>query len=199
MGVKDCVERSDNEIIFAVLHGQVDAYEEIISRHKKRIYSVVYHLTPDVHEANDLFQEALIKIFQVLNRYDGKGSFAGWAVKVATNHCIDRLRRRKDLLPKPDEELSELPDSRGNPEEEYLRTERTVAIHKAIWELPEKYRLPIILFHQEEMTYEEIAAILRLPMSMVKNRLYRARLILRDKLAEREEGVRCHALHITGK
>lgn len=193
------MERSDNEIITEVLNGNVEAYTEIIRRHKQRIYRVVYRFAPDLHEANDLLQEVFIKIYRVLNQYDGKASFASWALRVASNLCIDHLRRRKEMLPTPNEALYDIPDHQRNPEETYLHNEETKAIYRAIGELPEKYRLPLILFHQEEMTYEEIAVILKLPMSRVKNRLYRARLVLRKKLMKREGGALCNALHAVEK
>lgn len=175
------MERSDQELIAAVLGGNQEAFAEIVARYRRTIYSVVHHMAYDPHEANDLFQEAFIRIYQSLDRYESRSKFSTWAVRIATNLCIDRRRRRRDELVAA-EDFPDIPDRSENPEEQFINAERTARLRQAIKKLPDKYRIPVILFHQEGLAYEEMAEVLRWPMSMIKNRLYRARLMLRDTL-----------------
>jgi RNA polymerase sigma-70 factor (ECF subfamily) len=102
-------------------------------------------------------------------------------VKIATNLCLDVLRKKK-VDSTPIEEIEGVPSNIDTPEDSYIKTERSRKIREAIAELPEKYRVPIVLFHQNGLSYEEMARILKEPMTIIKNRLYRARLMLREKL-----------------
>jgi RNA polymerase sigma factor (sigma-70 family) len=85
------------------------------------------------------------------------------------------------------EEIEEVGDDRPNPEDQYLARERMEQIRKAVQELPEEYRIPVILFHQQGLSYETMVEVLGQPMTIIKNRLYRARLMLRDRLCPDRE------------
>jgi RNA polymerase sigma-70 factor (ECF subfamily) len=184
----DCwLERTDSEIIQKCLAGDRDIFAELVNRYKRLIYGVIYNVSGDTSEANDLFQEVFLKIYKSLHRYNADYQFSTWAVKITTNVCRDRIRQKKNE-PLPIEEIGETGDGRDNPELQYLARERRNGIRRAIRELPEKYRIPIILFHQQKLSYEEMAQILDQPITIIKNRLYRARLMLRDKLSRSGEG-----------
>jgi RNA polymerase sigma factor (sigma-70 family) len=174
------VEISDYELVKKCLEGNQDSFAELVSRYKKLIYSVVFNLIPDKQDVNDISQEVFIRIYKSLHSYNPEYKFSTWSVKIATNLCIDALRKKKNNSVSM-EEVEELSSS-GTPEEQYLNKERSEKIRQAVEQLPEKYRIPIVLFHQNGMSYEEIMKILDEPMSIVKNRLYRARLMLREKL-----------------
>lgn len=177
------MEVSDLELVQQCLSGDKNAFSEIVARYKKLIYSVVYNMTPDKQEVNDIAQEVFIRIYKSLDRYNPEYKFSTWAVKIATNLCLDMLRKKK-VNSVSLEEIVGASSNVDTPEVYYIKNERSRQIRKAIDELPEKYRIPIILFHQNGLSYEEITKVLNEPMTIVKNRLYRARLMLREKLAD---------------
>lgn len=175
------MEKSDIELIKDSISGDQDAFAEIVARYKKLVYSVVYNIMDDKQEIGDVSQEVFIRIYKSMDRYNPEFKFSTWCVKIATNLCQDTLRKRKASY-------VSLEDAEGvcsnleTPEDKALRMERSRKIRGAIMELPEKYRIPVVLFHQNGMSYEEMAKILNEPMTIIKNRLYRARLMLREKL-----------------
>ncbi len=182
------MEPSDYGLIQSCLAGNQEAFAGILNRYKKPVYSVIYNLMGNSTEVNDLFQEVFIRIYKSLDSYNPEFKFVTWAAKIATNLCLDRLRQKKPALV-PVEEI-EISDSEANPEDQFLARERTMLIRRAVDQLPEKYRMPVVLFHQQGVSYEEIAGILNQPLSIIKNRLYRARLMLRERLcSDGEEAI----------
>jgi RNA polymerase sigma-70 factor (ECF subfamily) len=184
------LELTDYEIIQLCLKGNQDAFAEIVNRYKKLVYTVVYRMINDKEDASDIAQEVFIKLYRTLDKYNPEYKFSTWAVKITTNLCLDILRKKKIETTSVDEMIYE-PGHGEDPETAYLKVERTVQIEEAINSLPEKYRLPIILFHQHGLSYDEICKVLNEPLSIVKNRLHRARHMLRDKLVtiRREEAL----------
>jgi len=181
------LELTGYELIQKCLAGQHEYFEELVTRYKKLIFSVVYNMINDKEEVSDVSQEVFLRIYKALDRYDPKYKFSTWAVRIATNLCLD-MHRKKKADSTPIDEVRDLSDGMDTPEESYLQKERSERIRRAIQELPEKYRTPIILFHQNGLSYDEMTKVLGQPMTIVKNRLYRARLMLREALMnERKE------------
>lgn len=176
------MECTDYELIERCLSGDRDSFAEIVGRYNKLVYSVVYNMMPDKQDVYDISQEVFMRIYKSLHRYNPEFKFSTWSVKITTNLCLDILRKKKpDLLPIDD--IKEVAGKSLTPEEIYINKERAERVREAIRELPEKYRLPIVLFHQQGLSYEEITQALNEPMTIVKNRLYRARVMLRQKLS----------------
>lgn len=172
---------TDEELVKQCIAGRQEAFSELVDRYKKLIYSVVYHMLRDKQEVNDVSQEVFLRIYKSIDRYNPEFKFSTWAAKIASNLCLDILRRhRTDTV--PIEQIENMSRGANTPEDSYIRKERSARIREAIDSLPEKYRLPVVLFHQNGLSYEEITVILQEPMTIVKNRLYRARLMLREKL-----------------
>lgn len=177
------MEASDVDLIQECLSGNQDAFSILVTRYKKLIFNVVYNMITDKQEVNDIAQEVFIRIYKSLDRYNPKYKFSTWTVKIATNLCLDVLRKKK-IDSTPIEEIEGVPSDLETPEKKYISKERSRRIRDAITGLPEKYRTPIILFHQNGLSYEEITKVLNEPMTIIKNRLYRARLLLRDSLMQ---------------
>lgn len=175
------MQLEDYQIVNACLAGDEDAFSEIVTRYKRLIYTVVYRMIHDQEETRDISQEAFIKIYRSLDRYDAQYKFSTWAVKIATNLCLDVLRKKK-LNRLSVDEMVHMPSHDDTPEIDYLKTEKKQIIKAAIDSLPEKYKVPVILFHEQGLSYNEICKVLDEPLSIVKNRLHRARHMLRDKL-----------------
>lgn len=183
------MEVSDTNLIQKCLAGEQDAFAELVARYKKLIYSVVYNMIHDKQEVNDISQEVFIRIYKSLDRYNPEYKFSTWSVKIASNLCLDILRKKKiDTV--PIDEIAGVSSKADTPEIKFIKKEKSQIIREAIASLPEKYRVPIVLFHQNGLSYEEMARVLDEPMTIIKNRLYRARLLLREKLSgDRKEEV----------
>lgn len=177
------METSDYQLVQQCLSGNDKAFEELVVRYKKLVYSVVYNMISDKEEINDISQEVFLRIYRSLSKYNPQFKFSTWTVKITTNLCLDILRKKK-IDSSPIEEIESLSTEKDTPEVKYMANEKSRIIRQAIEELPEKYRVPIILFHQNGISYEEMTQILKEPMTIVKNRLYRARLMLREKLSQ---------------
>lgn len=183
------MEVSDYELIQKCLAGEQHYFEELVTRYKKLVYSVVYNMISDKEEVSDVSQEVFIRIYKALNRYNPEFKFSTWAVRITTNLCLDILRKKK-LDSVPLDEIGDVSSGNDTPETKYISRERTERIRRAIDGLPEKYRVPVVLFHQNGLSYEEIMRVLNEPMTIIKNRLYRARLMLREALqTDRKEEV----------
>jgi RNA polymerase sigma factor (sigma-70 family) len=184
---------SDIELVKQALNGNDSAYTELMNRYKKKVEIIVSRLVKKEFDVEDLVQEIFTKAFTSLSTFKSEFSFSTWLYKIATNHCIDHIRKRKISTYSLDEELEleedtvhrEIPDWSKTPDYELLRKEKNEIIHQAINSLPEHYRKVIILRHFEDKSYEEIAKELKLPIGTVKIHLFRARELLYKKLKDK--------------
>lgn len=183
-------DREDLEAIRAVLAGNPNAFATIDRKYRRRLYGIIRSIIRSEEDAKDLVQDTLLKAFRALDSYKPEYPFEKWLFKIASNTCIDYLRRRR-FAP----ERLELDDSEGDapprqyadpnspiPDEELMRSERQAILRAAIESLPEKYRIVIELRHDRGMEYAEIAEQLGLPLGTVKAHLFRARQLLLKKL-----------------
>lgn len=177
---------SDIEIVNRCLEGDVEAFGALIERYKKAIYNTAFRMMGNREEAEDISQEAFIRMYNSLSKYNPEYKFMTWALKVTTNLCLDSLRKRKaDTV--PIEDWYEIKDRKDTPEEEYIRKENQKLVQDAIMKLPDKYREFLILFHHRNLSYQEIMDIKGESLTIVKNRLYRARQMLRKELVKGEK------------
>jgi RNA polymerase sigma factor (sigma-70 family) len=175
------LETTDYELIQTCLSGERDAFAGLVTRYKKLVYNVIYNCTGSSFDSDDLSQDVFLKVYQSLGSYNPEYKFATWLIKIATNVCIDWFRRNKNEAVTA-EAITEVRDMRSNPENQFVENEELMRIRKVISGLPDKYRLPVVLFHQQGLTYKELEAVLNQPETIIKNRLYRARLMMREKL-----------------
>lgn len=179
-------KKEDFAIIRRAIGGEQPAYNQLMSRYQSQIFSLMYRMVHSRAEAEDLVQEAFMKAFVSLSHFNFEYAFSTWLYKIATNNCIDHLRKKKLNMMSIDTPVSykdteyhiELPDLTYYPDKDVIRREHSQIIQKAIDDLPEKYKRVILLRHSEELSYEEIAKILRIPIGTVKARLFRAREML---------------------
>ncbi|MEW5701757.1 MAG: sigma-70 family RNA polymerase sigma factor [Candidatus Zixiibacteriota bacterium] len=181
---------SDERLIRDALAGDQSAYRELLARHRQSIYHVIFKIVRNPDEAADLVQETFMKAFGSLASYRFEYRFSTWLYKIAANSAIDHLRKKRiealsldKPVPTHDGEVAlEIPDWSHSPEEDLFRKRRAVTIGEAIEALPSKYREVIILRHQQDRSYEEIAVQLNIPVGTVKARIFRARELLKKKL-----------------
>lgn len=184
---------TDEELVAAVLTGDRDLFGDLVDRYQGRLVNYLFRLLRNVDDAHDLAQEVLVKVYQVLDRYDPQYKFSTWLFRVAQNAAIDQIRRRRlkvVSLRQDDEEGGgegrdwDLPSPERGPYGEMRNQERSDAIQEAIDSLPWEYRELILLRHFGELPYEEIAQLKQMPLGTVKNKLFRGRQMLKDKLQD---------------
>lgn len=183
---KDIENKTDYEVIRSVLNGNKDDFEELIKRYKSLVFSVIHHMTKDPDEASDIAQEVFIKIYKNLDKYNSEFKFATWVIRITTNHIID-LRRKKRQETVPIENVEYSLAGEGSPENDYIKAERSRELFKLIDNLPDMYKQPLMLYHRDGLSYNEIAEKTGENLSKVKNRIFRGRKLLRDSLLKEGE------------
>ena len=172
------------------------AFDEIVRRHKNRIYSYVCRMTHDAPDAEDLTQEVFIRAYQSIGRFRADAAVDTWLYRIATNLVIDRFRRGQrapqqwEPLDAEDDFLGALPDTdrESDPEATAQLDELQRQVRKAVSTLPPKLRGAVVLHDIEGLSYEEVAEALGCPVGTVKSRLFNGRNLLRRKLAYYVEG-----------
>ncbi|MDE3193596.1 MAG: sigma-70 family RNA polymerase sigma factor [Chloroflexota bacterium] len=178
---------TDQEIAARCLAGDRDAFAQLVERYGGRVYNLALRITNDADAANDCSQEAFVRAYRALHRYDPTYPFAPWLLKIATNVSLSHVRRWH-AHETPVEELPERaePDEQG-PELTALRREEVSEVMAAMAELPPAYRAALTLRHIQQLSYQECADALGLPLGTLKTHLHRARAALRTRLAARRE------------
>ena len=192
----DGMTYTDQELVQKTLDGDMDAFSVLVQRYQKQIYSLTYRLTNDQEDARDLAQEVFIHIYKVLGKYDQNRKFFSWMYKVATNVCYNSLRRGKPEISVALDKVIEIAPlmvrNEAQPEEYYERRETQESVRQAVAELPEKYRVPLVLRYLEELSYKEIADYMDLPVTTIETRLYRGKAMLQKRLEILGEGGSVH-------
>ena len=189
--IKNLRESADAELIASSLSGREESFEELVRRYQRPITAYVFRMTNNYDAAMDVSQEIFIKVYNSLPRYKTEFKFSTWLYKIAHNAAIDYLRRNSNgdvsLDLESEDETFERPieSNLASPEVERERSEWRGEIQKIVQKLPAAYRELILLRHSQDLSYEEIAEITNLPLGTVKNRLFRAREMMRDLLVER--------------
>jgi RNA polymerase sigma-70 factor, ECF subfamily len=167
-----CVERC--------LAGETNAFEGILDRYERPVYNAIVRMGADGEEARDLCQQVFIKAFEHLDTYDPARRFFSWLYRVAVNETINAMRARRAWEP-----LSEtLRTETANPEEAMAETEQHNEMQRALVALDIKYRLAIVVCHFLQLSYDEAANVLAVPVKTVKSRLFTARQMLREILED---------------
>jgi RNA polymerase sigma factor (sigma-70 family) len=186
------VEQDDAGIVRRCLAGDERAYRELVERYQRPVYTVAFRMVRSAEDAEDVTQETFVRVFRALDRYDPARSFEAWLFTITTRLCIDLLRRRK-VRPVPlvrrdpesdEEQITDVEDPGLRPDEQATHAEEEQRARTLIESLPPHYRIVVVLRHQQDLSYEEIAETLHLPLGTVKARIHRARALLKDRLGD---------------
>ncbi|GAB2700538.1 RNA polymerase sigma factor SigW [Paenibacillus thermoaerophilus] len=170
--------------------GEREAFAELVGLYQDKLYHLAYRMLYQAQEAEDIVQETFLRVYANLHRYDETQKFSTWIFRIATNLCIDRIRKRKANF-SLDAELSDgegsdwyamLPGDEPTPESRLMLTETQEQIRSAIDGLPEKYRAIVILRYLHDLSLQEIGEIMGMPVTTIKTRVHRGREALRNKL-----------------
>lgn len=173
--------------------GQPEALTEIIQGISPGIYRFALRMTRSEEEARDVTQDTFLKMMKNLDRYDPTYPFTTWVYRIARNLCIDRSRHKSrwrfnffKRQEEDDEEdpMADLPDTSATQLEQLLGRELGSSLEQALTKLKPNYREIVVLYHFEELSYQDIAQVLQIPIGTVMNRLFRARQQLRELLGD---------------
>lgn len=182
---------SDESLSQQVLSGDTAAFEELMNRYKRSIFTIAYRMMGNYHEAEDICQEVFITVFNKMYQFDSNKKFAPWINRIAVNTCISTLRKRNKVvslsfdetyIPGNDQELNDLyEDPHLIIEQQELKAE----IEEALLELPESYRVVLILRYQLDLKNQEIAEVIGASRENVDVKIHRARKALRKAMLKK--------------
>jgi len=183
----------EHALIERAQKGDHDAFATLVNDHQRYVYNLALRVLKDENEALDLAQETFIRAWTALPNFKGQSRFRTWLYRIATNLCYNRLpylrRSLNDLGDEMVEEIPNLNSNSVNPAYKLEKQELREYLRKAVDNLDEKYRLLITLRYQDELSYDEIASTLNLPLGTVKTGLFRAKERLRKAYEAYEEQV----------
>jgi RNA polymerase sigma-70 factor (ECF subfamily) len=174
----------ENRLVRRAQNGDQEAFNLLVLAHQRFVYNLAVRSVSDPHEAQDISQEAFLRAWMALPCFKARSRFRTWLYRIVVNLCYTRLpglRRELDALP-VEEESGIMDESRLNPSKAAELSEQRDYLHGQIENLPDSYRMMIVLRYQQGFSYEEIAEILGVPMGTVKTGIHRARKQLREAL-----------------
>ncbi len=192
MADKDYSSTSDEELVAMARQGDMVAFEELVARHRDKIFARAFTMMRNEEEAIDLSQEAWIKGWQRLEQFHGDSSFTTWMTRIVINLCLDQLRRRKKRQTESIEEMNEesggverqMPVVTVNPTERLERADLRARIDRALNQLSDVHRTVLVLHEFEEMEYKNIARTMNCSIGTVMSRLFYARRKMAGLLAD---------------
>ena len=182
---------TDGELIVTAIAGREDGFEELVRRYQRPITNYVYRMLNNYDAALDVTQEVFIKVYNSLSRYSSEYKFSTWLYRIAHNAAIDHIRRNSVNQQSLETENADgtyqlqIESPNPTPEQDRERSEWRTEIETVVKCLPTVYRDLILLRHAQDLSYDEIAEITNLPLGTVKNRLFRAREMMREIFVER--------------
>ncbi len=182
---------TDGELIETAIRGREDGFEELVRRYQRPITGYIYRMLNNYDASLDVTQEVFIKVYNSLERYSSEYKFSTWIYRIAHNAAIDYMRRNSVNQQSLETENADgtyqlqIESPQPNPEQERERSEWRREIETVVKCLPQVYRELILLRHAQDLSYDEIAEITNLPLGTVKNRLFRAREMMREIFVER--------------
>ncbi len=192
-GAEDLKALSDEEVMVRCAQGSEPAFEIIVRRYQSRVINLVTRFIGDYDRAHDIAQEVFIRVYRNRERYRKSGKFSTWIFTIAANLAKNEIRRKvrhRNVLSLDEERefgsLSQtVPDSGPTPRTNLERSELERMILAAIEELPERYRMALVLRDIEDLSYDEVSKVLGIPGGTVRSRINRARLMVKEKLEHR--------------
>lgn len=171
----------ERELVLQIKQGDARAFGQLVQLNSRRAYRTAYHLVGNGEDAADLCQEAFLRAFQSMERFDEERLFYPWLYRILRNLCLNFLKRKKrqlGALASPEIVERSLP----GPDEQVLKDEEALELHRALEELSESHRSILVMKHFDSLSYAEMAEILDIPIGTVMSRLYHARKNLAERL-----------------
>ncbi len=181
---------TDEELIGRVRQGETRLFAELVVRYQDKVFGMALRAAGAPAEAEDIAQEAFLRAYRGLEGFKGDAQFSTWLYRITWNLCADWLRRnrKRGRMTVPMDKAGDLADRRVDIEEGLVTAAEGESVRRALEDLDEKYRSVVSLHYYQKMSYEQIAAVLNLPVKTVETRLYRARRTLRESLRRAGRG-----------
>jgi len=173
---------NDRLIVSQIVSGQKDLFRLLVRQHEKAVFAMGLSFFRNAEDASDFTQDVFLKAFRSLSRFEGRSRFSTWLYKIAYNTALNEVNRRKEYQSLADEDTDKLVNSAETPERLALRNAAKKAVRAAVDELPERFKICVDLFFFYDRSYQEIEAITGIPVNTIKSHVFRAKIILRDKL-----------------
>jgi RNA polymerase sigma-70 factor (ECF subfamily) len=184
--VSSDAEQDDLQLVTASKNGNQDAFALLVQRYQRRVFNLVYRMLQEYEEANEITQETFLAAWQGLPAFRGDARFSTWLYRIAYNFCLKQLEQRKrDRALQAALQAEQVLESAEDDQRENATLDahdRQAMIQEQLSHLPAKYRIVLILRHLQDMTYEEMAEILTMPIGTIKTHLFRARNLLKERL-----------------
>lgn len=182
--VLDQISDVEGSLLAQAQRGDRSAYGELVTRHYESVIRVVYHLCGDAQIAQDATQDAFIRAWVKLPAYQPRSPFRNWVYRIAVNSALDLLRQKPAESIESNEGMLSMAEKSPGPEAAYIEKEQARFLQGAVKALPEAARTVLVLREYAQLSYEEIANLLEIPLGTVMSRLNYARTRLREKLNE---------------
>jgi RNA polymerase sigma-70 factor (ECF subfamily) len=185
-GVSSQSEQDDTQLVTASQQGDQDAFSFLVQRHQRRVFNLVLRMLQDYDEASEITQEVFLAAWLGLPSFRGEARFPTWLYRIAYHCCLRQLERRKrerslQAVMQAEKILEGMNEEKQAEDSIELR-DRQAIVREQLEKLPTKYRIVLILRHLQEMTYQEMADILTIPIGTIKTHLFRARHLLKERL-----------------
>src|ERR1700730_8442939 len=184
--VPSTIEQDEAQLVTASKQGDQDAFAQLVQQHQRRVFNLVYRMLQQYEEANEVTQETFLAAWQGLPSFRGDARFSTWLYRIAYNCALKQLEQRKrDRAIQAGVQAQQVMASASQQECVDAQVEshaRQALIREQLSNLPAKYRIVLVLRHLQDMTYEEMAEILTMPIGTIKTHLFRARNLLKERL-----------------
>ena len=175
---------NDLLIVSQITSGQKDLFRLLVRQHEKAVYGMGLSFFRNTEDASDFSQEVFLKAYRNLSHFEGRSRFSTWLYKIAYNTALNEVNRRKEYHSLAEEDANKLLIGGDTPERQVLRNAAKEAVQAAIKELPERFRICVDLFFFYDRSYHEIEAITGIPVNTIKSHVFRAKIILKEKLED---------------
>jgi RNA polymerase sigma-70 factor (ECF subfamily) len=184
--VSNFADAADEELVRRHVAGEQGAFEEIVARHRNRVYAVALRVCGRPEDALDVTQDVLVSAFRKLSSFRAEALLTTWLHRLAVNAALDLARRRSRRDHSSLDEIGDRADASAGPEEHAVAAQRAVEVQRALAKLTPEFRAVIVLHDLHDLDYAGVADALRLPLGTVKSRIHRARLELARLLGHLE-------------
>lgn len=175
-------QQRDNEIIEKVRGGNREAFAELFEKYRKLVYHVAGKYLKNTDDVEDATQEVFLRSYRALDKYNSEYRFSTWLSGITRNHCLDKIRKEGHIQTQDIDDCTWLTADRYTPEEAWLEKEVRKEVRDAIEDLPKGYQEVVNMYHWQDLSYRSMSDKMEKPLSIVKNRLMRARRMLEKRL-----------------
>ena len=188
--IASSIEQDDTQLVSASKNGDQDAFSLLVQCYQRRVFNLVFRMLQDYEEANEVTQEAFLAAWQGLPAFRGEARFSTWLYRIAYNCALKQLETRKrDKALYTALQAEQFIEGGADPKNALVEMlDNQEMVQEQLSQLPPKYRIVLILRHLQDMTYEEMADVLTMPVGTIKTHLFRARNLLKERLQALEHG-----------